>query len=133
MALERGLVEPPGEGMGPRRAWSRRQSWVNPFPVTGDLEVLTVQARAPDPILPRGVTHYSDYDSAHRFSTEQRRRDACQQVVPRHKGGPALKAQNAIKVQMRTTQVTHANMLHLEANELRTKMLLGFYTPLLGA
>ena len=67
MALGRGLVEPPGEGMGPRRAWSRRQSWVNPFPVTGDLEVLTVQARAQKPIRPRGVVHYSKYNSAHRF------------------------------------------------------------------
>ena len=55
MALKRGLVEPPGEGMGPGRAWSRRQSRVNPLPVTGDLEVLTVQAGPEIPLRLRGV------------------------------------------------------------------------------
>ena len=67
MALERGLVEPPGAGMGPRRAWSRRQSWVNPCPLKGDSGVLTVQATALKPTYPRGVAHYRQYGNADRF------------------------------------------------------------------
>ena len=116
--------------MGPRRAWSRRQSWVNPCPVTGDSGVLTVQATALRPTYPRGVTHFRLCSNAHRFrGRSEAQHGLWMAVVPRHKN--KLVSKPSV---LAVCTITCTNTLYkLEASKLLTKLLLDFYTPLLGA